>query len=106
MRKNKWQIPFKSGTGEYTRAFLTCRRFNKTYPELTDEERRSKPSKKIPKTPKLKPTEDSIGVLFYPIDALKLTMEKLTEEIAVLSLEIVELRIASRRAKKEQPLIS
>jgi hypothetical protein len=92
MRENKWQIPFKSGTGDYTRAFLACRKFDKPYPELTDEEK----GVKTPKT-KENPIVGSSEAMLHATTAL-------TEEITALSLEIVELRIAFRRAGKQPPI--
>jgi len=81
-RENKLQIPYKSGTGDYSRAFRACRKFGKSYPELTDEEK---------------------GVRVYTSpespNGLVAAITKLTEEMVLLSLEIQELRIAARRLK-------
>ena len=105
MRKNKWQIPYKSGTGDYARAFMQCRLHGKTYPELTDKEKTRDPSKKAPKTP-IKISKEIISTAGSSSEVLINTIVKLTEEITVLSLEVLELRMAFRRAKKEHPPIS
>lgn len=33
---NKWKIPYKSGTSEYTRAYAICQHCQKPFPELTE----------------------------------------------------------------------
>lgn len=88
-QKNKWQIPYKSGTSDYARAFVKCRKFNKPYPELTYEEKMWEPTKVVHKTK-----------MVAKGDVMTTAITELTEELAALSLEIQELRIAIVRAAK------
>lgn len=84
MRQDIWQIPFRPGTSEYSKAYYRCRKAKLPYPELLRQEKaKGTPQVTLPPAPVQ-------GPLLEVVNELK-------NEIILLSAEIQELRIQLRR---------